>query len=153
MLTKFSVFIFPAVKRGGLKGKELLRLFHNLAEGNQSRHSVGNHSVTSLEDSKCLTRDWAAERDRTPTWTLRILVWTWCCRLFCFWHRLYSLPSWISSLSHYGTLPFAARHTFPLWLQEVQLWERNVTHVPHIALQKIKWSSHVTTLKCSLTVI
>lgn len=59
----FFVFCYPACKRGGLKGEELLGLFYALAEGNQCRHSSGNHSVTSLEDSekRCLTRGWACQ--------------------------------------------------------------------------------------------
>ena len=50
------------------------------------------------------------------------------------------MPTWISHLPHYGTLPFPTRYTFPMGLQEVceNFVKINVTHVPHIALLKIK---------------
>lgn len=59
--TAFSVFVFVffACERRA-EGERAVELTPSLAKGNQCRHSSGNHSVASVEDSE----NWSLTRGR-----------------------------------------------------------------------------------------
>ena len=120
-------------------------LFQASAEGNQCRRSSGNHSATSLEDpeKRRLTRVWACwDKENHPHGHCRFQFGCGAVdSLLLDTDYTPYMPSWISRLSHCGTLYNLQRGIhFLCGYKKFCFVKINVTHVPNIAILKIKWS-------------